>query len=108
MEALTIILVPLVNGVAAKAILDAWFLGSVFADWRAQGQELRDNGSWMITRFFGGASSCRFCFSYHTTLVLSILSLPVLPSCWLLPAIWFASQAVAWWLPPAGESSDTQ
>lgn len=101
MEALVLFLVPGLNAAAAKAVLDCWFTGSVFADWRARAQDARDGGGWALTRFVGGALSCRFCLSYHVTLLLAILSLAVLPSAWLAPAVWLASQAGAWCLPAA-------
>lgn len=94
-------LLPGLNGVAAKAALDCWFLGSVFADWRARAEDARDNGGWAIARFVGGALSCRFCLSYHVTFWLAILSLAVLPTAWMVPAVWLAAQAVAWCLPAA-------
>lgn len=101
MEALVLLTLPLPIAAAAKAALDCWFLGSLFADWRARAEDLRDNGGWALTRLVGAALSCRFCLSYHVTFWLSILSIAVLPSPWLLPVVWLAAQAGAWGLPAA-------
>lgn len=110
MDALLLFLVPGLNGAAAKAALDCWFLGALFADWRARAQDARDNGRWAFTRLLGGALSCRFCLSYHVTFWLAILSLAALPTAWLVPAVWLAGQAVAHRLPAAAapEVTDEQ
>ena len=72
----------------SKAILDVWFKGSIFAWHRAWAELLRDAGEWWLSRKFGELMSCRFCFSYHSSLWLSLFCLPILP--------WWAF--VLWWL----------
>ena len=72
----------------SKAILDVWFLGSIFSWYRAWAELIRDEGEWWLSRKFGELLSCRFCFSYHSSLWLSLFCLPVLP--------WWS--IVPWWL----------
>ena len=106
MDALVPLAAAALNAAAAKAALDCWFLGSLFADWRARAQDARDNGGRAVVRFAGGALSCRFCLSYHVTFWLAILSLAVLPSAWLMPAVWLASQAAARYAEAPDEQPD--
>lgn len=73
---------------ASRAVLDVWFLGSIFAWHRAWAELLRDEGKWWLTQKFGELMTCRFCFSYHSSLWLSLFCLPTIP--------WWAF--VPWWL----------
>ena len=73
---------------ASRAILDVWFFGSIFAWHRAWAELLRDEGKLWLSRKFGELMTCRFCFSYHSSLWLSLFCLPVIP--------WWAF--VPWWL----------
>jgi hypothetical protein len=72
----------------SKAIIDVWFKGSIFAWHRAWAELMRDEGKWWLTRKFGELMTCRFCFSYHSSLWLSLLCIPLLPWWMLIP----------WWL----------
>ena len=74
---------------ASKAIIDVWFKGSIFAYGRAWGELLRDEGKWWLTQKFGELISCRFCFSYHTALWVSLACIPIL-SWWMFPVWWLA------------------
>lgn len=72
----------------SKAILDVWFLGSIFANYRAWAELFRDEGKWRLTKLLGELLSCRFCFSYHSSLWMTLCFIPVIPWWGLLP----------WWL----------
>ena len=72
----------------SKALIDVWFKGSIFAYYRAWAELFRDEGKWWITRKFGELLSCRFCFSYHSSLWLTLLCVPILP--------WWS--VIPWWL----------
>lgn len=90
----------LVTALAQRAVSSAWFDGSLFADWRARMQSMRDDGDWRLTRFVGGAASCPFCLSYHLTFWLTGFWVPLLPEWWLAAPVWLASQAVGWHITP--------
>ena len=90
----------LVTALAERALAGAWFDGSLFAGWRAAGQSMRDDGSWRLTRFVGGAVSCPFCLGYHLTFWLAALWIPLLPAWWLAAPVWLAARYVAWQLTP--------
>lgn len=81
-------------GLAAKAALDAWLLGSLFAPARARFEYWRDDGEWAATRLLGELMVCRFCLGYHVTFWLTILTLPIVPTAWLLPLVWLGGRAV--------------
>lgn len=72
----------------SKAVMDVWFKGSIFSWHRAWAELLRDEGEWWLSRKFGELLTCRFCFSYHSSLWLSLFCLPILN--------WWA--IVPWWL----------
>lgn len=81
----------------SKAILDVWFKGSIFAWHRAWAELIRDEGKWWLSRKFGELLTCRFCFSYHSSLWLSLCCLPIL-SWWILPPWWLAVRTSTWFL----------
>ena len=84
----------LLVGLAAAAVLEAGLLGSLFAGWRARFEYWRDEGNWRVTRFFGELLTCRFCLGYHVTFWLSIMTLPLIPTAWLLPFVWLGGRTV--------------
>jgi hypothetical protein len=63
----------IVLALAARACLDAWFEGSLFADWRARA-EVWDN--WL-----GVLLGCRFCLAYHMPWL--VLAAAYVPGLWL-------------------------
>lgn len=91
---LSAVMYALLVGLAAVAVLDAWLDGSLFADGRARCEFWRDEGERKATRLLGELLTCRFCLGYHVTFWLAILTLPLLPTAWLLPFIWLGGRAV--------------
>jgi hypothetical protein len=81
----------------SKALLDVWFKGSIFAWHRAWAELIRDEGKWWLSRKLGELLTCRFCFSYHSSLWLSLCCLPIL-SLWMLPPWWLAVRTATWFL----------
>jgi hypothetical protein len=73
----------------SKAVLDVWFNGSIFSWHRAWAELLRDEGEWWLSRKFGELLTCRFCFSYHSSLWLSLFCLPIL-NWWVIVPWWLA------------------
>lgn len=87
----------------SKAVLDVWFKGSIFAWYRAWAELLRDAGEWWLSRKFGELMSCRFCFSYHSSLWLSLFCLPILPW-WSIVPWWLATRTATDFLDQLEES----
>jgi hypothetical protein len=92
---------------ASKAVLDVWFKGSIFAWYRAWAELLRDAGEWWLSQKFGELMTCRFCFSYHSSLWLSLFCLPVLPW-WALVPWWLAVRTATAFLDQFEESLDVK
>lgn len=93
MEACEACLGFVVAVLGVRAVLDAWFGGGLFAEWRAACQFYRDEGRWWVGRKAGELFSCRLCLSYWAAAAAVLLTAPLLPSWWLAPA---------WWLGVAG------
>ncbi len=91
---LSAVLFAALVGLASVAVLDAWHLGSLFAGLRARSEYWRDEGGWAATRLLGELLTCRFCLGYHVSFWLSILTLPLVPTAWLLPFVWLGGRAV--------------
>jgi hypothetical protein len=70
---------------ATKAVLDAWFEGSVFATARAYAEAWKMSDRRVVS-LFGELLSCRFCLGYHVSLILSVTFCFLLPS-WVLIAV---------------------
>ncbi len=81
----------------SKAVLDVWFKGSIFSWHRAWAELLRDEGEWWLTRKFGELATCRFCFSYHSSLWMSLFCLPIL-NWWIIIPWWLAVRSAAWFV----------
>ncbi len=79
----------------SKAIIDCWFLGSIFSWYRAWAELIREEGSWWLSRKLGELLTCKFCFSYHSSLWLTLCCLPLMPSWWLMPPWWLAARTAA-------------
>lgn len=92
---------------ASKALGDVWFKGSIFARGRAWGELYRDEGKWWVTQKFGELISCRFCFSYHTALWVSLFCIPLLPY-WIIPVWWLAVRTATGFLDLLEEKLDGQ
>jgi hypothetical protein len=90
---------------ASKAVLDVWFKGSIFSWHRAWAELLRDEGKWKLSRLFGELMTCRFCFSYHTSLWMSLFCLPVLPW-WALVPWWLAVRTTTYFVDSLEEALD--
>jgi hypothetical protein len=70
---------------AAKAVLDAWLEGSIFATARAYAEAWKESDR-RVVRLFGELLSCRFCLGYHVSFILSVMFCCLLPS-WVLIAV---------------------
>jgi hypothetical protein len=90
---MTQVLAFVLCALASKAVLDVWFKGSIFSWHRAWAELLRDEAKWKVSRLFGELMTCRFCFSYHTSLWLSLFCLPVVPW-WAIAPWWLAVRTV--------------
>lgn len=66
------LLASLLVTLAARAALDAWFEGSIFATARAYAEAWKYSDT-KVTALFGELLSCRFCLGFHVTFWLAVL-----------------------------------
>jgi hypothetical protein len=78
---------------ATKAVLDAWFEGSVFAIGRAYAEAWKSSDK-KITSLLGELLSCRFCLGYHVSFLLSITCCAFISNWLLIFLITFAARGM--------------
>lgn len=78
---------------ATKAVLDAWFEGSVFATARAYAEAWKESDK-TIVRLFGELLSCRFCLGYHASFVFSIMCCAFISNWLLIFLVSFAARGM--------------
>ena len=78
---------------ASKAVLDAWFEGSIFGTARAYAEAWKVSDRWVVSHF-GELLSCRFCLGYHASFIMAGIFYFLLPDWVILLVVALAARGI--------------